>query len=221
MENILSECILFSLVNEGDQQKLANIAISRRFETGECILNYGDVWPYLFLVMDGSVTAVKESIEGRSLIIETFRPCEIFWGVAFFIDKAPMPVRLLAAEECQLLMWSKEQLQPVLERNGQATWALTVLMSSRMQRASNIVDDLAFQPVAGRLARLLVDRFGSTGGERVSRDLTLDEMAAHIGSTREMVSRILHRFANQGLIEITRTEFTFKDQKKLTQLAQK
>ena len=51
--------------------------------------------------------------------------------------------------------------------------------------------------------------------------MTLDEMAAHIGSTREMVCRILQRFANQGLIEITRTEFSFTDREQLNLLAQK
>jgi hypothetical protein len=45
-------------------------------------------------------------------------------------------------------------------------------------------------------------------------------MAARVGSTREVVSRILHRFANQGLIEITRTEFTFTDKDGLRQFAQ-
>jgi hypothetical protein len=48
----------------------------------------------------------------------------------------------------------------------------------------------------------------------------LDEIAAHIGSTREMVSRILHRFANDGMIEITRTEFGFVDWGKLNRFAQ-
>jgi CRP/FNR family transcriptional regulator len=221
MEEVLSQCTLFALLNEGDQQRLAEIAISRSYGAGQWILNYGDIWPYLFLVIDGSVTAVKESLEGRSLIIETFRPCEIFWGVAFFTDEAPMPVRLVAAEESQLLMWSKTQLQPILERNGAAAWELSVLMSRRMQHASDIVEDLAFQSVSERLARFLVDRFGEVEDERVSRDLTLDEMAAHIGSTREMVSRILHRFANRGLIEITRTEFMFTDRQGLRQIAQK
>jgi CRP-like cAMP-binding protein len=69
------------------------------------------------------------------------------------------------------------------------------------------------------LAKFLVGCFGEDPGERISRDLTLDEMAAHVGTTREMVCRILHRFSNQGLIEITRTEFVFTDREGLDQLA--
>jgi len=221
MENTLSQNPIYSQLKKEDRKILASTAISRRVAAGQSLLNYGDIWPYFFLVVDGRITAIKESVDGRSLIIETFKPGDIFWGVAFFIDQAPMPVRLVSEAESHLLMWLKNDLQPILERNGPALWALSVLMTSRMQHASSIVDDLAFQPVAGRLAGFLIDQFGDLPGERVSRDLTLDEMAAYVGSTREMVCRILQRFANQGLIDITRTEFTFTDREGLKQLARK
>ena len=94
-------------------------------------------------------------------------------------------------------------------------------MVQRLLLASDIVEGLAFQPVAERLARFLVGRFGEDEGQKVSRDLTLDEMAAHIGTTREMVCRMLHKFSNQGLIDITRTEFVFRDRRGLNQLAKK
>ena len=70
------------------------------------------------------------------------------------------------------------------------------------------------------LSGFLIDQFGEMSEKRVKREMTLDEMAAHIGTTREVVCRILHRFSNQGLIDITRTEFTFTDRERLAQLAQ-
>ena len=113
------------------------------------------------------------------------------------------------------------KLLPILLRNGQMSWELSRLMVSFMQRASNIVEELAFQPIPGRLARLLLERYNGGKDSPVARDLTLDEMAAHIGSTREMVCRALYRFSDDGLIEITRTEFLFTDQEKLEELAHK
>ena len=94
-------------------------------------------------------------------------------------------------------------------------------MIQRVQMASEIVEKLAFHPVGGRLARLLVEFFGEHSQGPLTRSLTLDEMAARIGSTREVVSRFLHRFSNQGLIEITRTEFSITDRKGLEDLAQR
>jgi len=49
--------------------------------------------------------------------------------------------------------------------------------------------------------------------------MTLDEMAAQVGTTREVVCRLLYRFADDGLITITRTEFTLLDPVRLAGLA--
>ncbi len=85
-------------------------------------------------------------------------------------------------------------------------WTLCQLMVERMQLASGIVEDLAFHPVMSRLAGLLLDVFGNAEDQFMARDLTLEEMASHIGTTREMVCRHLYCFAEEGAIEIRRTE---------------
>jgi CRP/FNR family cyclic AMP-dependent transcriptional regulator len=211
---------VFSYLKDEDQTYLIHTAISRLYKKDEWIAHYGQIWPYLFLVEEGKVTAVKESAEGRSLIIVSIGPGEIFWGAAFYQEDAPMLAALVVDEDSRIHLWSRERMMPVLMQNGRVSWEISCLMINRMQRASDIVEELAFQPVAVRLAGFLTEHYESVEGDRISRDLTLDEMAAHIGSTREMVSRILHRFANQGLIEITRTEFVFKDHQGLNRLAQ-
>ena len=98
-------------------------------------------------------------------------------------------------------------------------WELCRLMVQRMQRASAVVKELAFQPVAGRLARLLVGFSAGRQEEPIPRSLTLDEIAARTGTTREVACRFLHRFADEGLIDITRSEFVVHDQRRLEELA--
>lgn len=217
---LLGRNAIFSHLQVADLKFLVQESVLRKYKNGERIAHYGDIWPYIFLVGEGKVTAVKESAEGRILTIVTIEPGEIFWGAAFFQEGLPNLAALIADEDCHIFLWSQERILPILFRNGHVSWELSRLMVNRMQRASDIVEELAFQPVAVRLAGFLVDYFKNSESERVARDLTLDEMAARIGSTREVVSRMLHRFANQGLIEITRTEFTFTDKDGLRQLAQ-
>jgi CRP/FNR family transcriptional regulator len=189
-----------------------------QYSAGEWIVHHGDIWPYFFIVADGHVTALKESFEGRSLILTTFHAGEVFWGLAFFIPEAPMPASLQAAENTKLLRWPRETLLPFFMGNGQLSWKLSCLMIQRVQLASEIVEKLAFHPVAGRLAHLLVELSPEEKGP-IARDLTLDEMAARVGTTREVVCRFLHRFASDGLIDITRTEFTVNDRSRLEELS--
>jgi CRP-like cAMP-binding protein len=206
---------LFAHLNKDELNSLEVAAQKHRYQSGEWIVHHGDVWPYLFLVRDGEITVTKESIEGRSLILETIQKGDLFWGLAFFHDDAPMPAALIASQESELYLWSRDDILPLILRNGHLSWDLARLMIRRMLRASEIVEELAFQPVAGRLAGLILDRYQDAKDDYVARDITLDEMAARVGSTREVVCRYLYRFAAKGAIEINRTEFKISNREYL------
>ena len=118
---------------------LAGLAISRDFPKDQWITHNGDIWPYLFIVENGSVSAIKESYEGRSLLIATIRPGETFWGLAFFLETAPMPVALVAGEACRIHLWSRDYFLPYLLGNGHMSWELSRQMVTRMQTASEMV----------------------------------------------------------------------------------
>ena len=132
-----------------------------------------------------------------------------------------MPVALVATEETELYLWTLDDLKPVIIKNGCMSWELTRLMIQKMQYASNMLNEFVFQPTTGRLAKVLLEHFGDAVGDYVARDMTLDDMAARIGSTREMVCRHLYHFADKGAIQINRTEFKITDQELLQHFAGK
>lgn len=210
---------VFAHLTEKEKKALVEQSLPRTYLAGEWIAHYGSQWPYLFVVEEGRVSAEKESSGGRSLIVIDLGPGEIFWGTGFFLDDAEMPVALIAKEDSRIALFSQERMKPILLQNGQMSWELARLMVQRMQHASDMVEELAFQPVTGRLARLLLERFRGPVGEAVARDMTLDEMAAHIGTTREMVCRQLYKFAGEGAIQINRTEFLISDHRHLEKIA--
>lgn len=212
---------LFSGLDEKGLEQLMYLSIYRSYMVDHWITHYGSDWPYLFLVEQGQVTALKESPEGRSLVVITLEKGDVFWGVGLFKEGLGMPVALVAKQETHLRLWSREKLEPFMIDNGQFTWELAQLMAERMMLASRILEELAFQPVAGRLAHLLLTQFEDQTGDILSRDLTLDDMAARIGSTREMVCRHLYHFADKGAIQINRTEFKITDQGLLKHFAGK
>jgi CRP/FNR family cyclic AMP-dependent transcriptional regulator len=214
--NPVFSCLTMETLND-----LVDGALLRHYHRGQYLAHAGDIWPMLFFLVTGGITAVKESPEGRSLVATSFGPGEVFWGISFFHPELPMPVALRVDRQTSVYLWSREQMLPVLTQHGMMSFELCRLMVSRMLRASEIVEELAFQPVAGRLARLLIDYPGQSGSGPVARSLTLDDMAARIGSTREVVCRFLQRFADQNLIKITRTEFEINDRGRLLEIIHK
>ncbi|MBW6472003.1 MAG: Crp/Fnr family transcriptional regulator [Anaerolineaceae bacterium] len=210
---------VFAALSEDKKDLVMKEAISKQFSKGQFVTLDGDIWPYMFLITKGRIHAIKSSMEGRSLVVTTFDAGDIFWGLAFFYETMPMLVSLEVAENTSIMLWSARSLIPILKSEGTAAWELSRLMVYKMMRASEILEEMTFQPVAGRLAKLLMDTVRDQEHEPVTRSLTLDEMAARIGSTREMVCRFLHRFADDGIIDITRTEFRVMDTKRLTKVA--
>lgn len=220
-ECIISNHPLFSQLDQRGLKAVTTSAVAISLDTNQFLANQGFIWPYLFLVLEGEIHAVKESQEGRVLIATSIRQGEIFWGLGFFIEDARMPVALQAKRASKTLIWQRENLLPIIQENGAMSWNICQIMIKRMQVAGEIVEEFAFQPVVSRLARLLLQVFGETEGEFVSRDLTLDEMAAHIGTTREMICRHLYRFEEKGAIEIRRTELKINDREMLKEQASK
>ncbi|PKN87742.1 MAG: hypothetical protein CVU46_03395 [Chloroflexi bacterium HGW-Chloroflexi-8] len=219
--DLLTQNPVFGVLPKPKLEMLLQLAILRKYQKGQSISRVGDIWPYFFLVVSGSIQALKYSAEGRSLVVTTFKAGDIFWGVAFFYENLPMPVSLETDAVSKILLWSAEQMHPFLKENGQFSWELSRLMIGKMARASEILEEMAFQPVAGRLAKLLMETGQNEKMGVIQRSLTLDEMAARIGSTREMVCRFLHRFADDGIIDITRTEYKIMDRHKLEYMVQR
>jgi CRP-like cAMP-binding protein len=221
LKELLEQNPVFACLDSVTREQTALSAIPKKYQKGEWITHHGNIWSFLFVVAEGIVQALKESPEGRSLIVTEINQGEIFWGISFFISEAPMPVALVAKEDTELYLWALDDLKPVIIRNGCMSWELNRLMIQKMQFASEMLNEFAFQPTSGRLARLLLEHYGDTAKDFVARDMTLDEMAARIGSTREMVCRHLYHFADQGAIHINRTEYKITDQELLKNLAGK
>jgi len=221
LKALLENIPVFGCLDQATRDQIALSAIHKKYQKRDWITHHGNIWSFLFIVAEGIVQALKESPEGRSLIVTEINRGEMFWGISFFIPEAPMPVALVATEETELYLWTLDDLKPVIIKNGCMSWELTRLMIQKMQYASNMLNEFVFQPTTGRLAKVLLEHFGDAVGDYVARDMTLDDMAARIGSTREMVCRHLYHFADKGAIQINRTEFKITDQELLQHFAGK
>lgn len=214
LQQFISNQPLFQTLERTEVEYLISNGVIRAFLADSAITHAGDPWDRFIIVLSGTVNAEKTSVEGRNLWITELNQGDVFWGFAFFEQGQPMPVTLLAGSDTRLLILGRDTIRVLIEKNGKFAWDMLRQMAKSMARASAIVEGLAFQPVASRVANFLLDKYPP---EQVNfpRDLTLDEIAARAGTTREMVCRSLQRFANDGTIDITRTELRIRDRAKL------
>ena len=221
MKNILdclSRAPVFSKLTELDRKELVEHAIIKKYKKDEYVCWQGETWSKVAYLASGRLEWAMLSPEGRRQVVFKLSSCEVVWGHSV-VDNLPMPASLEVREDAVLYLWEREAILPILLRNAEAAWDVSLILTQYMRRVREVVYGFAFHPVAGRLARLLLSHYASVDGKSAPRDLTLDQMADTVGTTRELVSRTLHRFADEGLIQISRMELAFLDREKLESLA--
>jgi CRP-like cAMP-binding protein len=219
LRQLLEKHPIFLQFTSDQLDEAVNCAMSRHYDPGGFVTYYGDVWPYLLIVEAGRLDVIKESCDGKQLVALSLGPGTAFWGLAFFNDGMQTPGAVQAKQSSDIYLWSREAILPLMMASPHALWHMCQQMVTRMNQASQIVESLAFKPMAKRLASFLLEMFAETGETSVKRTLTLDDIAAHVGSTREEVCRALYQFADKNLIEITRTEFSLINRDGLSQMA--
>ena len=214
----LSLAPVFSKLTDRDRQELMKHAMEKKYSRDEYVCWQGEVWPYVAYIATGKLEWAMLSPEGRRQVVFNLNPCDVIWGHSV-VDNLPMPASLEVRENTILYLWERETILPTLLRNAEAAWDVSHVLIEYMRHVREVVYGFAFHPVAGRLARLLLSHYATADGKFAPRDLTLDQMADTVGTTRELVSRTLHRFADEGLIQISRMELAFLDREKLEFLA--
>ena len=218
MLDCLSQAPVFSKLTEQERAELLRRAAEKKYAKDEFVCWQGETWPYVAYIASGRLEWAMLSPEGRRQVVFTLRPCEVVWGHSV-VDGLAMPASLEVREEAVLYLWERETILPGLFRNAEAAWDVSRILIHYMRHVREVVYGFAFHPVAGRLARLLLTHYNPMDGQPTPRNLTLDQMADTVGTTRELVSRTLHRFADEGLIRVNRVEFAFLDRDKLENLA--
>ena len=182
-----------------DEQTLASIAAAvmhRAYAPGEVIFLEGDPCAGLFCLQSGHVNIYKSSPEGREQILHICSPHESFNDVAVF-DGASNPASAQAMDAVQVCIIERAAMQSLFDRYPKLAQIVVAVLAARARMLVNIVGDLSLRSVTGRLARLLLDQ--ATRGN-AAIPLTHQQMAARLGTVREMISRALRELEAAGLV---------------------
>ena len=180
-----------SVLTDPELASLLTSTKRRTFLKRAHILRNGEPSDGLYLVMSGRVRLVHHDHEGRALIAETFGPGELF-GEMGLIDGSACPVNVIAAEACEAMFIPRKAALDCLEASAAATMSLLRTSLDRLCRAHRQMANLALTKVYTRVAQVLV----SQGHEEVDSgewhvDVGSEQIAAMVGASREMVSRVL------------------------------
>jgi len=85
------------------------------------------------------------------------------------------------------------------------------MLTRIMRQAREIIYSLAFKPVAGRLASLLLNQYSNQAKPALERNFTLNDLASTVAASPEVICRVLYQFQEDGILEVTRASITIHD----------
>ena len=215
VEMILRKTPLFASLTDKERQALAGRVSNRRFERGALLFSEGDACTGLFLVASGKIRIFKLSPAGREQVLAVEEPGSSFAELPVF-DGGNYPASASALEDSEVLFISRKDFQNFCREHPEVGLKVIAVVGSRLRRLVGIIEDLSFTTVRHRLIALilrLAQATGTTSKEGVHVELTKthQDLAAELGTVRELISRNLSRLQAEGFLEVDGRRIIVKD----------
>ncbi len=205
----------FASLDEATLQAIAACALRRTYRAGEVVLLAGEPCAGLFVVQSGRLKIIRTSLEGREQIVHFAGPGESFNDVPVF-DGGPNPATVLAIEDSAVLIIESLTMSDLFDRYPQLARMVVRALAARCRQLIAMIEDLSLRSVTARLAGLLLNQAACPE----SPMLTRAQMAARLGTVREMISRSLRELERDGLVRLDRSNIVIADRDGLARRAE-
>ena len=220
----LKRTALFGELEEKELRALAERAVEKRLARDEVLFVAGEQARALFVIVAGTLRAVRDAADGREQVIHVERAGATIAELPVFDDR-PYPSTVIAEEETTVLFLDKRDVRRLCVEHPQIALAALKLLAGRLRKCAELVETLSLRDVDHRLARWLLGEARARGtktesGIEFALALTHQQIAARIGSVREVVSRAFARLQQGQLIRLEGRAVTITDEQALTAYAE-
>jgi CRP/FNR family transcriptional regulator len=214
-ESVLRKTPLFASLTEAEIRGLCARVSKKHFSQGELLFNEGDPCTGLFLVASGRIRIFKLSAAGREQVLAVEGPGSSFAELPVF-DGGNYPASASALEDAEVIFISRKDFQAFCREHPEVALKVIAVVGSRLRRLVGIIEDLSFTTVRHRLIALILRLTRDSGtsskdGIRVELTKTHQDLAAELGTVRELVSRNLSRLQAEGFLEVDGRRIVVKD----------
>jgi CRP-like cAMP-binding protein len=188
----------FAVLGEEELRRLAGHCVVRHVQKEELLFAEGDPCDGMFVVQSGAIKVFKMADSGREQVLVIERAGSTVGELPVF-DGGNLPASAAALEDSSLLFLPKREFLSLCRQNSEVAFAVI----------RSLVEELSLKEVSHRLARFLRDRALAVGvrtkrGVEFPLEETNQQIAAEIGTVRDLVSRNLRRLVDRKIIKMER-----------------
>lgn len=192
---------LFTMITSDQSMLLSGAVGKRRYKRGETIVEQGEQAHALFLILAGRARVVMADRQSREVILATLRPGD-YSGEMSLIDSEPHSASVVAEIQTDVLILGRLDFERCLRENTSMAHAVMRGLVQRLRQSNDKIGSLALLNVYGRVAKVLMG-YAVPQGERqlvIREKMSRQDIAKMVGASREMVSRVMRDFEEQGFI---------------------
>ncbi len=218
-ESAVRKAPIFLGLDESAALSLRTSMTLVKLRKGQSLFKEGDDGDHLYVISNGKVKLGTKSPDGRENLLMILGPGDMFGELSLF-DSGPRTATATAVTDSKLLSLGQSKVIPWVREHPEVSLQLLSRLASRLRRTNEVVGDLVFSDVPGRVAKALIDlgvKFGEQKPEglHVSHDLTQEELAQLVGASRETVNKALADFAQRGWIRLEARSVVVLDYERL------
>ncbi len=199
---------MFAALNDAELEMLASRAGIRSHGAGEILFTEGEQCAGLYILVTGRVRIFKMSPNGREQVLAIEGPGSSIAELPVF-DGGRYPASASAVQSSETLFVSRQDLRALCLEKPEVALKLLQVVGSRLRRLVGIIEELSFTTVRHRLISWILRQAGNQ--QMFVLEHSHQELAAQIGTVRELVSRNLARLQAQGFIEMKGREIRILD----------
>ena len=204
-------------LNDNDKEFLCSNSSLVHFEKEQSVHNNTSC-SGLYIVKSGKLRLYILSDDGKEITLYRLSPGDIcMLSASCVLQSITFDVYLDAEIPTDCYMINAMAFNSVSERNLEVkNYALEIAVQ-RFSDVMWIIQQIVFMNIDKRLAIFLLDEISENGTDIV--DMTHEQIARHLGTAREVITRMLKRFSSDGLLEVSRKGIKILDKKKLREIA--
>ncbi len=218
-ESIVRKAPIFHGLDDSAAATLRVSMAPVKLKKGHTLFREGDDGDHLYVITSGKIKLGTKSPDGRENLLMILGPGDMFGELSLF-DSGPRTATATAVTEARLLVLGQDKVIPWVREHPEVSLQLLNRLASRLRRTNEVVGDLVFSDVPGRVAKALIDlgvKFGEQHEEGlfVNHDLTQEELAQLVGASRETVNKALADFAQRGWLRLEARAVVILDYERL------
>ena len=152
----LKQVSLFSGLSDDDLRELMAVTRRRTFRAGEVIFHRDDPGQILYIIKDGKVKICLTSPDGQEISLVVFGKGEYFGEFSLF-DGLPRSADAITLERTECYTLQRNDFDNVILKNPKIALRLLEALTRRLRSTDQMVEDLIFLDVYGRVAKKLLE----------------------------------------------------------------